>query len=59
MPQLILSFLALECPDKWSEFESFYYKVVDRLRLSAEICLVNSFKRVVFWVCRRPGKHIQ
>ena len=30
MPQF-LSFLALECPDKWSEYEGICYKVVDRL----------------------------
>ena len=27
----ILSFLALECPEKWTEFEGFCYKVMDRL----------------------------
>ena len=30
MPQF-LSFLALECPDKWSEYEGICYKVVGRL----------------------------
>ena len=29
MPQFL--FLALECPDKWSEYEGICYKVVDRL----------------------------